>query len=73
MFERVRNLREDKDLTQAQIAAYLKVHQSTYSDYETGSLNIPAQALGKIADLFGTSVDYLMDRTDEKLPYPRKR
>ena len=73
MYERIRNVREDKDMTQAKMAAYLNVSQSTYSDYESGNLNIPIQALDKIADMFGTSIDYLVNRTDEKTPYPRKK
>ena len=73
MYERIRNMRQDKDMTQAQMSAYLSVHQTTYSDYEIGNLNIPIQILGKIADLFETSIDYLVDRTDEKRPYPRSR
>lgn len=73
MYERIRNLREDKDLTQVQIADYLNIHQTTYSDYELGNLNIPVQVLGKIADLFETGIDYLINRTDEKRPYPRKK
>lgn len=72
MYERIRNLREDRDMTQAQMAEYLKIHQTTYSDYEIGKLNIPVQVLSKIADLFGTSVDYLTNRTDEAMPYPKK-
>ncbi len=63
------NMREDKDMTQAQMAAYLKIHQTTYSDYELGNVNIPIQVLIKFTDLFGTSIDYLVDRTDEKKPY----
>jgi transcriptional regulator with XRE-family HTH domain len=66
-------MREDKDMTQAKMAAYLKIHQTTYSDYELGNVNIPIQVLIKVADLFGTSIDYLVDRTDEKKPYPSKR
>ena len=73
MYERIRNIREDKDMTQAQMADYLSIHQTTYSDYELGHLNIPVSVLGRIADLFGTSIDYLVNRTDEKNPYPRKR
>ena len=73
MYERIRNMREDKDMTQAQMAEYLKIHQTTYSDYELGNLNIPVQVLDKIADLFGTSIDYLVNRTDEKRRYPRKK
>jgi transcriptional regulator with XRE-family HTH domain len=73
MYERIRNMREDKDLTQAQIAEYLSIHQTTYSDYELGNLNIPVPVLDKLANLFETSIDYLVNRTDEKKPYPRKR
>ncbi len=73
MYERIRNMREDKDLTQAQMAAYLNIHQTTYSDYEIGNLNIPVAVLSRIADLFETSIDYLVDRTDEQKPYLRKR
>ena len=73
MYERIRNLREDKDKTQAQMAEYLNIHQTTYSDYELGNLNIPIAVLCKIADLFETSIDYLVNRTDESSPYPRGR
>jgi transcriptional regulator with XRE-family HTH domain len=73
MYERIRNMREDKDITQAQMAEYLSIHQTTYSDYEIGNLNIPVQVLVKIADLFETSVDYLLNRTNEKRPYPKKK
>lgn len=72
MYERIRNMREDKDLTQAQLAEHLSIHQTTYSDYELGNLNIPVPVLDKLADLFETSVDYLINRTDEKKPYPLK-
>lgn len=73
MYERIRNLREDKDLTQKQMADELKIHQTTYSDYELGNLNIPISVLDKLADLFGTSIDYLVNRTDEIIPYPPKK
>lgn len=73
MYERIRNMREDNDMTQRQIADYLSIHQTTYSDYEIGKLNIPIQVLDKIADLFCTSIDYLVNRTDEKKPYPRTK
>ena len=73
MYDRIRDMREDRDLTQAEIAAYLCIHQTTYSDYEIGKLNIPVQVLVKLADLFGTSIDYLVGRTNERKPYPRKR
>jgi transcriptional regulator with XRE-family HTH domain len=73
VYERIRNMREDRDLTQAQMAEYLNIHQTTYSDYELGNLNIPVQVLSKIADLFETSIDYLVNRTFDKKPYPRKK
>ena len=72
MYERIRNMREDKDLTQAHMARYLNIHQTTYSDYELGNLNIPISALDLIADYYGTSVDFLINRTDEQKPYPRR-
>lgn len=73
MYQRIRNMREDRDLTQDQIAKYLSIHQTTYSDYELGNLNIPIPVLDKLAYLFETSIDYLVNRTDEKSPYPSKK
>ena len=73
VYERIRNMREDRDMTQSQMAEYLRIHQTTYSDYEIGKLNIPVQVLDKIADLFETSIDYLVNRTDVEKPYPRKK
>ncbi len=73
MYERIRHLRQDNDLTQAQVAEYLNIHQTTYSDYELGNLNIPIPVLDKLANLFETSVDYLVERTDEKKPYPKNK
>ena len=73
MYEnRLRDLREDKDLKQRDIAELLKVHQTTYSDYELGRLNIPISALHTLADFYNVSVDYLLCRTNEKKPYPKK-
>ena len=72
MYERIRNMREDKDMTQAQMATLLNIHQTTYSDYELGHLNIPVQILCKLADFFDTSIDYLVNRTNEKNSYPRR-
>jgi transcriptional regulator with XRE-family HTH domain len=69
---RLRDLREDKDLKQKNIAELLKVHQTTYSDYELGKLNIPVSALHTLADYYNISVDYLLGRTNEKKPYPKK-
>ena len=69
---RLRDLREDRDLTQKVLADYLGVHQTTYSDYERGKRNIPWEALSKLADFYRTSIDYLLGRTDQRKPYPRR-
>lgn len=71
-YERIRNLREDSDMTQQQMADKLYVNRRTYSSYETGVRGIPTEILSQIADIFGTSVDYLIGRTDTKKPYPKK-
>ena len=73
MLERVRALREDKDLSQNEIAEILHVSQSTYSDYERGNVNIPIATLKKLALYYGTSIDYMLELTDEPRPYPRKK
>ncbi len=72
MFERIRNLRNDNDLSQKTIATKLNIAQTTYSDYELGKLNIPLTTLIKIAVFYNVSTDYLLNLTDEKTPYPRK-
>lgn len=69
---RLRDLREDKDLNQKAVADLLRVHQTTYSDYELGKLNIPIAALHTLADFYNVSVDYLLCRTNIKMPYPKK-
>ena len=69
---RLRDLREDKDLKQRDIADMLKVHQTTYSDYELGRLNIPVSTLHILADFYNVSMDYLLGRTGKKDPYPQK-
>ena len=73
MLERLRGLREDRELTQEDMAALLQVHQTTYSDYEREEVNIPLAALKKLAIFFDTSTDYILDLTDEIKPYPRKK
>lgn len=72
-FETIRNLRIDGGYTQEQIAEYLNVKQNTYSQYEIGVLNYPIDVLMKLADFYGTSVDYLLGRTEISEPYPKKR
>lgn len=66
-------MREDSDMNQTQFAKYLGMSQTGYSKYETGENDIPTEILIKIADYYNTSVDYLLNRTDEKKPYPQKR
>ena len=69
---RLRDLREDRDLKQAALANYLQIHQTTYSDYELGKLNVPINVLHALADYYDTSIDYLLGRTSEKKPYPKR-
>ena len=69
LFERVRNLREDRDINQSEMAQYLKVHQTTYSDYELGNLNIPIDILIKLAKFYNTSIDYIVGLTNNPEPY----
>ena len=66
-------MREDRDLTQAQIAAVLLCDQSLYSKYERGEREVPLAVVCKLADYYKTSVDYLVGRTDEPAPYPPAR
>ena len=66
MYSRIRDLREDHDLTQKQIAQMLGMSQTGYSKYETGENDIPAAILIKLADFYKTSTDYLLGSTDEK-------
>ena len=73
MYRRIRDLREDKDLLQKDLAAYLQCSQVCYSSYELGKRDIPTDVLIKLAQFHETSVDYLLGRTDVKEPYPRRR
>ena len=73
MLYRLRGLREDKDLSQQEIAEFLNVGQSTYSDYELEKVNIPIDSLRKLAEFFNTSIDYILEMTDERRPYPRRK
>ncbi len=73
MINRLRDLREDKDINQMEIAKLINVHQTTYSDYERGNLNVPTGVLIKLADFYDTSIDYILGRTDEIKPYPRTK
>ncbi|MBE6965168.1 MAG: helix-turn-helix transcriptional regulator [Oscillospiraceae bacterium] len=64
LYKRIRDLREDKDITQAQMGEILSCSQRVYSNYERGDIDIPTATLIKIADFHNVSVDYLMERTD---------
>ena len=68
---RLRELREDKDLYQKDIAKYLNMSQTGYSQYETETNDIPTDILKKLANYYNTSIDYLLYCTDERKPYPK--
>lgn len=61
-FENIRNLREDNDKTQKEVAAYLNIKQTTYSKYEPGKINVPIDVFIKLADYYTVSIDYLVGR-----------
>ncbi len=67
---RLRDLREDGDLAQREIAEFLHIRQNTYSQYENGQRQIPLEALILLARYYNTSTDYILRLTDEKKPYP---
>lgn len=70
---RLRDLREDNDITQKALAERLHIRQNTYSQYETGQRQIPIGILVQLAEFFNTSTDYLLGLTDETRPYPRSK
>lgn len=70
--ERLRDLRDDKEMTQQQVADYLHINQRTYSRYENDQRMIPYEILSALAGLYDTSIDYLVERTDIKKPYPKR-
>ena len=73
MVPRLRDLREDHDLTQTPVAKLFHMRQTGYSKYETGENDVPTQVLLQLADYYHTSVDYLLGRTDEPKPYPSRK
>ncbi len=73
MYQRIRDLREDKDKNQTEIAKMLGMSQTGYSKYETGENDIPTAVLIKLAHYYNTSIDYLLGETDETEPYPKKQ
>ena len=66
IYRRIRDLREDQDLSQKQVAQMLGMSQTGYSKYETGENDIPTAVLIKLADLYKTTTDYLLGRSDKK-------
>ncbi len=68
---RLRDLREDTDVKQKDLAEYLHINQNTYSQYENGKRQIPLDMLCRLADYYGVSVDYILERTQIKTPYPQ--
>ena len=73
MMNRLRDLREDKDMYQKDIAKILGMSQTGYSQYETETNDIPTSILKKLAIYYNTSIDYILGLTNEKKPYPRKK
>lgn len=73
MKTRIKNLREDNDLTQSEISKFLNISQVAYSYYELNKRNIPLELLSKLADYYNTSIDYLVYRTDEIKPYSKTK
>ena len=67
-YKRIRDLREDNDMTQQQVADYLKMKQPQYNRYEKGYRDIPSDVLIALADLYNTTTDYILERTDNSKP-----
>ena len=72
-YDRIRHLREDRDLTQTQVAQVLRCSQRVYSNYERGDVDVPTEVLIALARFHGTSVDDLLGLTDVREPHPRRK
>ena len=70
---RLKDIREDRDITQREIAEFLHIKQNTYSQYENGQRGLPLDMLIKLAEYFNTSTDYILEVTDEVKPYPASK
>ena len=70
---RLKEIREDKDLLQKDVAKVLHIKQQQYSEYEIGKRLIPINYLSELADYYQVSIDYLLNKTDERKPYPKSR
>ena len=68
-FRHIKEIRIDNDIKQKEIAAYLNVSQNTYSQYETGVISLTAEILIKLSDYYNVSIDYLLDRTNDRKRY----
>ena len=73
IYQRIKDLREDKDWTQREMAEMLHISRSSYSAYENGPNAFPIEVLKSLAVLYGTSIDYLLEMTDNPKPYERKK
>jgi transcriptional regulator with XRE-family HTH domain len=73
MYRRIRDLREDRDLTQKQIGQLLNMSQTGYNQYEIGKNDVPTKILIELAKFYNTSIDYILELTDEQKPYPRAK
>lgn len=71
-YENIRTIREERGINQEKIAKVLNIAQNTYSQYETGKIELTASTLLALANFYQVSVDYLLDRTEIKTPYPKK-
>lgn len=69
--DRLKEIREDRDILQRDVAKYLKIKQQQYSEYEIGKRLIPINYLSELADYYNVSIDYLLSKTDVKKPYPK--
>lgn len=72
-YQRIRNLREDSDLTQEDVGRAINVPQRTYAYYESGGRMVPPRVICALAIFYGVSADYILGLTDEKTPYPRTK
>ena len=72
-YPRIRDLREDADLTQEAVGKAINVPQRTYAYYESGQRMIPPRVLAELARYYGTSIDYIVGLTDERKPYPKRK
>ncbi len=70
---RLKDIREDRDIKQKELADYLHIKQNTYSQYENEQRGMPIDILIRLADYFNTSTDYILGRTNEKKPYPKSK